>query len=504
MCEGAEKLWGSIRGQQAHAAPAAENEVVSGAIRTDLILSAEIMVIALNEVADQAFVPRLIILIVVALVLTVVVYGVVAVIVKMDDVGLYLTATASRVGQKVGRGLVAAMPKLLWVLSTVGVVAMFWVGGHILREGIDHLGWHALEGLVGHAVESVGAVLAWLPTPQSRRGSDWSSDWSSWLCCACRRWLPDQLRQPARILIVDDLGPSHTNGVPLALSPASVAFPAADFALAVPTSSPDLMQVITVGVGADGLGQLRQFAVGAIFRTVLRRLEVAGEQAGVEVVVELRIVLRCDAIRSRYSAGRVVLAVRLVVEEVEQVIAHGELLVVHRGFDIAGIRPDEAAARRADGFVENVDRGRCHRAADGHTVIEDAKLNRVRRRWGWFRRRVADVDDCHGWAATRATPTTATTTDGGKADPQPGLALVLGRLAPRQATVAPHPDGARPSASEYGTRSPIARATRAFCWGGSGRYRWRRRRKSEDRLAAGNTAGGSDTWLRFKMSVARS
>jgi len=160
--EGAEKLWGSLRGHQAHAAPVAENEVVSGAIRTDLILSAEIMVIALNEVADQALVPRLIILIVVALVLTVVVYGVVAVIVKMDDVGLYLTATASRVGQQVGRGLVAAMPKLLWVLSTVGVVAMFWVGGHILREGIDHLGWHALEGLVGHAVESVGAVLAWL------------------------------------------------------------------------------------------------------------------------------------------------------------------------------------------------------------------------------------------------------------------------------------------------------------------------------------------------------
>ena len=160
--EGAEKVWGSIRGQHSHAAPATENEVVSGAIRTDLVLSAEIMMIALNEVADQALVPRLIILIVVALVLTVVVYGVVAVIVKMDDVGLHLTATASRVGQHVGRGLLAAMPKLLALLSTVGVVAMFWVGGHILREGSDHLGWHALEGLVGHTLESVGGVLAWL------------------------------------------------------------------------------------------------------------------------------------------------------------------------------------------------------------------------------------------------------------------------------------------------------------------------------------------------------
>ena len=167
--EGAEKVWGTIRGHDAHAAPIAEDDMVTGAIRTDLILSAEIMVIALNEVADQAFVPRLIILIVVALVLTAVVYGVAAVIVKMDDVGLSLTQTASRIGQQVGRGLVAGMPKLLSVLSAVGVVAMLWVGGHILLEGSDHLGWHApngsvhhVEDQVRHAVQSVGGVLAWL------------------------------------------------------------------------------------------------------------------------------------------------------------------------------------------------------------------------------------------------------------------------------------------------------------------------------------------------------
>jgi len=167
--EGAEKVWGSIRGHDASAAPIAEDDVVSGAIRTDLILSAEIMVIALDEVADQAFVPRLIILIVVALVLTAVVYGVVAVIVKMDDVGLRLTETASRIGQKIGRGLVAAMPKLLSALSAVGTVAMLWVGGHILLAGSGHLGWHALddsvhnvEDQVRHAVGSVGGVLAWL------------------------------------------------------------------------------------------------------------------------------------------------------------------------------------------------------------------------------------------------------------------------------------------------------------------------------------------------------
>jgi len=167
--EGAGKVWGSIRGHHAHAAPAAEDDVVTAAIRTDLILSAEIMVIALNEVADQAFVPRLVILVVVALALTVVVYGVVAVVVKMDDVGLHLTQTASQIGQKVGRGLVAAMPKLLSALSAVGTVAMLWVGGHILLAGSDRLGWHTPHGLVHHVedqvrhlAESVGGVLAWL------------------------------------------------------------------------------------------------------------------------------------------------------------------------------------------------------------------------------------------------------------------------------------------------------------------------------------------------------
>jgi uncharacterized protein len=167
--EGAEKVWGSLRGHHAHAMPAAEDVLVTGAIRTDLVLSSEIMVIALNEVADQAFVPRLIILVVVAVLLTIIVYGVVAVIVKMDDVGLRLTATTSGIGQRIGRGLVAAMPGLLSALSATGMVAMLWVGGHILLDGSDHLGWHAPRGLVHHAghevahsVDAVGGLLAWL------------------------------------------------------------------------------------------------------------------------------------------------------------------------------------------------------------------------------------------------------------------------------------------------------------------------------------------------------
>jgi predicted DNA repair protein MutK len=172
--EGAEKVWGRIRGHDSHAAPTtavgedAERQMTAGAIRTDFILSAEIMVIALNEVADQPFVPRLIILIVVALVITAAVYGVVAAIVKMDDIGLSLAQRTSRFAQKIGRGLVAGMPLLLAALSTIGTVAMLWVGGHILLVGTDTLGWHAPYGLVHqaeeyvHHVEAVGGLLAWL------------------------------------------------------------------------------------------------------------------------------------------------------------------------------------------------------------------------------------------------------------------------------------------------------------------------------------------------------
>jgi uncharacterized protein len=113
--------------------------------------------------------PRLIILIAVAFVITIAVYGVVALIVKMDDIGLSLAQRTSRFAQKVGRGLVTAMPKLLAALSAIGTVAMLWVGGHILLVGTDDVGWHAPYGLVHHAeefvhhaVQGVGGVLAWL------------------------------------------------------------------------------------------------------------------------------------------------------------------------------------------------------------------------------------------------------------------------------------------------------------------------------------------------------
>ncbi len=173
--EGAEKVWGRIRGHDHHAAPVAEQgkdaeeSLVSGAIRTDLILSAEIMVISLNEVADESFWSRLVILVVVALAITVLVYGVVALIVKMDDIGLRLAGRPGGLAPAVGRGLVKGMPTLLTLLSVVGTAAMLWVGGHIELVGLDELGWHApyelvhhLEEKVHHAVPGVGGVLGWL------------------------------------------------------------------------------------------------------------------------------------------------------------------------------------------------------------------------------------------------------------------------------------------------------------------------------------------------------
>lgn len=172
--EGAEKLWEAIRGHEEHA-PAAvegaesEQTVVSGAIRTDFILSAEIMVIALNEVADQAFVSRALILVVVAIAITLLVYGVVALIVKMDDAGLLLSQRDSAGARQLGLGLVRGMPILLSVLSTVGIAAMLWVGGHILLVGLDDLGWHWLYDQVHHleetvhdAVSTLGGLLGWL------------------------------------------------------------------------------------------------------------------------------------------------------------------------------------------------------------------------------------------------------------------------------------------------------------------------------------------------------
>jgi predicted DNA repair protein MutK len=174
--EGAEKLWEVITPHPHDAqtpvaaqGPEHEDALVGGAIRTDFILSAEIMVISLNEVTDEPFISRALILVVVALAITAGVYGAVALIVKMDDVGLRLAQTPDGLTASFGRGLVRAMPVVMSVLSTVGIAAMLWVGGHILLVGLDELGVsvlydvvHHLEEEVDDALGAVGGVGAWV------------------------------------------------------------------------------------------------------------------------------------------------------------------------------------------------------------------------------------------------------------------------------------------------------------------------------------------------------
>ena len=172
--EGAEKIYHRLKHDDSHDVPVviqgpdAEEATIKGAIRTDLILSAEIMVIALKEVIDEGFLQRAIILVVVAVVITLIIYGVVALIVKMDDIGLRLAELESTSSQKIGRAMVMGMPKLLSALTVIGTAAMLWVGGHILLVGADELGWHAPYDFVHDLekkvedIDGIGGMLAWL------------------------------------------------------------------------------------------------------------------------------------------------------------------------------------------------------------------------------------------------------------------------------------------------------------------------------------------------------
>lgn len=142
-----------------------ESRMVQGAIRTDLILSAEILAIALGELANLPLLTTAAALAGVSIAVTVLVYGGVAIIVKMDDVGLRLAAFENRPSQAIGRGLVAAMPKLLSALSAIGIAAMAWVGGGILLHGM--LETAILPGLpqaFHHWAQAVAALAPVLPT----------------------------------------------------------------------------------------------------------------------------------------------------------------------------------------------------------------------------------------------------------------------------------------------------------------------------------------------------
>ncbi|MEX3506478.1 DUF808 domain-containing protein [Corynebacterium sp. LK2590] len=142
--------------------PEAEDSLVSSAIRTDLILSAEIMVIALNELMEESFGLRVVTLITIAIVFTLGVYGAVAVLVKMDDIGLRLLER--REGNSfVGKALVKGMPYVLHIIGIIGTAAMLWVGGHILTSGLAEFGLSAPADAVHHLSQLVPAgVLEWL------------------------------------------------------------------------------------------------------------------------------------------------------------------------------------------------------------------------------------------------------------------------------------------------------------------------------------------------------
>jgi uncharacterized protein len=172
--EGYEKLHSLVAPHEAHDQHAVaendaqtpqelEDEKVSGAIRTDFILSAEIMAITLATVADASFVMRAIVLAVVGVGITVVVYGAVALIVKADDAGAALARGGKPVIAAFGRFLVKAMPVLLSVLSLVGTAAMLWVGGDIVLHGLSHYGLSAPEHWIKETAKTIGAALPVLP-----------------------------------------------------------------------------------------------------------------------------------------------------------------------------------------------------------------------------------------------------------------------------------------------------------------------------------------------------
>jgi hypothetical protein len=136
-----------------------EKDKVKGAIRTDFVLSAEIIAITLGTVATQPLTTQLTVLSTIAIVMTVGVYGLVAGIVKLDDLGLYLTKTGGiGIRRTIGRGILRAAPYLMKALSVAGTIAMFLVGGGILTHGVPAL-HHAIEGVAVSAGGWIGAVV---------------------------------------------------------------------------------------------------------------------------------------------------------------------------------------------------------------------------------------------------------------------------------------------------------------------------------------------------------
>jgi predicted DNA repair protein MutK len=173
--EGAEKVahaffdHGDRHDSEKHTNPegdgaALEEQRVAGAIKTDFILSAEIMTLALSTIPEEdPLVMKAAILAVVAIGITIAVYGVVALIVKADDLGVHLATRRRGVLAAFGRGLVKFMPGFMKVLTVIGTAAMIWVGGQIIMHGLAELGWHGHYDWIHHRAEAVAHALPQAP-----------------------------------------------------------------------------------------------------------------------------------------------------------------------------------------------------------------------------------------------------------------------------------------------------------------------------------------------------
>ena len=166
--EGAEKVmeWFGMHHAEAEEDVRDEKKLVSGAVRTDLILSTEIMLISLASLDSGLGIwMTLGALLVIGLVMTAVVYGAVALLVKIDDIGLRLMKNPSRGVRRTGARIVASMPSVFRVISIVGTVAMLWVGGHLVIANLAETFWHGpydLLHVVTHAIEAAGPVVVWI------------------------------------------------------------------------------------------------------------------------------------------------------------------------------------------------------------------------------------------------------------------------------------------------------------------------------------------------------
>ena len=166
--EGAEKVteWFGVHHEGGSDEAVTEPKLVFGAIRTDLILSTEIMLIALAGLdPDLGLWPTLGALIVIGLVMTAVVYGAVALLVKVDDIGLQMMKNSVRRTRRIGARIVRAMPMVFRVISVIGTVAMLWVGGHLVIANLAETIWHGpydLLHVIEHALEAAGPVVVWI------------------------------------------------------------------------------------------------------------------------------------------------------------------------------------------------------------------------------------------------------------------------------------------------------------------------------------------------------